>query len=100
MNKNIFQPLAMFVVILVAGYIMYGGLSSGTVDYAAYQKTCDEYRTAQPGTYKKDQLQMLVYKVNYLLPDQPADIADPVQKKLKQCAVELDALVSQTVEAK
>ena len=69
---------------------MYGEqFSLKNVDFPAYKQACLKYQSANIGTYKDNELLGLVNKVNYLLPEQLADIKDPLKKEIKACAMEL-----------
>jgi hypothetical protein len=90
MSQNM-SITALTILIIAAGlYFMYGKpYSTPQVDLAAYQALCNKYRAAQPGVYKKDEMQMLVSEIDYLITDDVKDIADPAKKKLKECAQQL-----------
>ena len=88
MNKaNLYYPLAMVLIIIFAGYLLYTGyFEKPRVDVVAYQKLCDRYLQAPSGTYSHDQMQLLVYKINYLYPAEPGKLSVPAERKLKTCA--------------
>lgn len=88
-------PTAFLVVIAFALYFMYGDMFSLTnVDFAAYQEVCVKYKTDKIGTYTHDEIQGLVNKINYLLPDSVEEINDPLKKEIKACAIELSKRLS------
>lgn len=88
-------PTAFLVVIAVALYFMYGDLFSlKNIDFAAYKEVCDKYQSDRAGTYTDSEIQSLVSKVNYLLPEQAANIDDPLKKEIKVCADELSKRLS------
>ena len=77
----------MILIILFAGYLVYTGyFSKPQVDLAAYQKLCKQYLAAPAGSYTQDQMQLLVYKINYLFPDSVDKLAVPAERELKSCA--------------
>jgi len=83
-------PIALILIILFAGYFLYKGyLDRPQVDLAAYQRLCDQYLQASAGTYTDDQLQLLVYKINYLFPEPADKLAAPAERDLKLCAGKL-----------
>lgn len=80
----------MILIILVAGYFLYTGyLDRPKVDLAAYQDYCTKYLQASPGTYTREQMESLVYKINYLFPDSPDKLTVPAERDLKHCAEQL-----------
>ena len=88
-------PTAFLVVITLALYFMYGDMFSlNNVDFAAYKEVCDKYKSDRAGTYTDNEIQSLVNKVNYLLPEQAANIDDPLKKEIKVCADELSKRLS------
>jgi len=69
---------------------MYGSpFSKQQVDLSAYQSLCDQYRVADKGVYKQEEINMLVSEINYLITDDVKDIKDPASRNLKLCAQEL-----------
>ena len=95
MSQNMSITVLTLLIIAAGLYFMYGKpYSAPQVDLAAYQSLCNKYRTAQPGAYKKDEMQMLVSEIDYLINAEVKDIADPAEKKLKQCAQELSAKIN------
>ena len=83
-------PTAFLVVIAVALYFMYGDMFSlKNVDFEAYKEACLKYQSAKAGTFTDSEVQGLLNKVNYLLPEPVADITDPLKKEIKACANEL-----------
>ena len=83
-------PTAFLVVIAVALYFMYGDqFSLKNVDFEAYKEVCLKYQMAKPGTYTNEEMQSLVNKVNYLLPETVDEIKEPLKKEIKTCANEL-----------
>ena len=88
-------PTAFLVVITVALYFMYGDMFSlKNVDFAAYKEVCEKYRSDRTGTYTDSEIQSLVNKINYLLPETAANINDPLKKEIKACANELSKRLS------
>ena len=85
------------VLIIVAGfYFMYGSpFSTQQVDLAAYQTLCDKYRTADKGTYKQDEMQMLVSEINYLITEEVKEIKDPASRELKLCSQDLSKKINE-----
>jgi len=80
-------PTAFLLVISVALYFMYGDqFSLKNVDFAAYKEVCLKYQSARAGEYTDDEIRSFLNKVNYLLPDDIAEITDPLQKEIKACA--------------
>lgn len=91
-KRNWYYPLAMVLIILFAGYLLYTGyFEKPQVNIGAYQKLCTRYVQAPPGTYSHDQMQLLVYKINYLYPTPVEKLTVPVERKLKTCALQLAA---------
>lgn len=83
-------PTAFLVVITLALYFMYGEMFSlKNIDFAAYKEVCEKYQSARDGAYLKSEIQGLVNKIHYLLPEQAANIDDPLKKEIKVCADEL-----------
>ena len=84
------------VLIIVAGlYFMYAApFSTQQVDLNAYQKRCSQYLTADKGTYKKEEMQMLVSEINYLVEGKPSDIRDEAARNLKECAQKLASMLA------
>lgn len=94
MNKKHY-PTAFLVVITVALYFMYGDMFSlKNVDFTAYKEVCDKYQSAREGAYTKSEIQSLVNKIHYLLPEQAVNIDDPLKKEVKVCADELSKRLS------
>lgn len=82
----------MVLIILFAGYLLYTGyFEKPRVDIAAYQKLCSRYLQAPAGSYSHDQMQLLVYKINYLYPASVDKLSAPAERKLKTCAQQLAA---------
>lgn len=95
-KPNLYYPVAMIVIILFAGYLLYTGyFQKPQVDVAAYQQLCNRYLQASPGTYTHDQMQLLVYKINYLFPDSVDKLAVPAERELKNCAQTLSERIKQ-----
>lgn len=83
-------PTAFLVVIAVALYFMYGDqFSLKNVDFEAYKDVCLKYQMAKPEAYSKEEMESLVNKVNYLLPETVDEIKDLLKKEIKICANEL-----------
>ena len=90
MQNNVFYPVALVLIIGIAFYFLYGNyFSLSNVDYAKYQEVCNSYLQAEAGKYSRAELESLVNKVNYLLPDEPDKLTVPIQKQVKTCAAEL-----------
>lgn len=89
--KKDYYPVAFLVLIGVAAYILYSGVLTPKIDLQKYKEVCNQYRTAEAGTYSDKQLQSMVAKVNYLFPAAPAEIKDPLKKEIKMCAMDLEA---------
>ena len=88
-------PTAFLLVIAVALYFMYGDMFSlKNVDFEAYKEVCLKYQTAKSGTYSKNEMQSLVNKINYLLPETVDEIKDPLKKEIKICANELSKRIN------
>lgn len=85
------------ILIVAAGfYFMQGSFfSTQQFDIGAYQAMCDKYKTAEPGVYKNDEMQMLVNEINYLISDELENIKDPATKQLKQCVQTLSVKLNQ-----
>lgn len=80
-------PTAFLVVIAVALYFMYGDqFSLKNVDFVAYKEVCLKYQSARAGEYTREEIQGFLNKVNYLLPEDVAEIKDPLKKEIKSCA--------------
>jgi len=87
---NLTYPLALILIIIVAGYLLYtGAFNKPQVDLAAYQKLCTRYLQAPAGSVTHDQMQLLVYKINYLFPEPADKLTVPAQRQLKTCAQSL-----------
>lgn len=94
-NPNFYYPAAMILIILFAGYLIYTGyFSKPQVDLPAYQKLCQQYLDAPAGSYTHDQIQLLVYKINYLFPESAEKLTVPAERKLKSCAEKLAARIT------
>lgn len=75
---------------------MYGGyIKPQQVNLAKYQELCTRYLKAPAGTYTRDQMQLLVEKINYLFPSPAAQLSVPAEHDLKTCAVQLAAQLKQ-----
>jgi hypothetical protein len=86
-SPNLYYPVAMILIILFGGYLVYTGyFQKPQVDMAAYQKLCRQYLEAPTGSYSRDQMQLLVYKINYLFPDAADKLTVPAERELKTCA--------------
>ena len=86
-NVNLYYPAALVLIILFAGYLLYtGAFNKPQVDIAAYQKLCDQYLQAPAGSASHDQIQLLVYKINYLFPGEADKLSVPAERALKTCA--------------
>lgn len=86
-KPNIYYPVALILIIIFAGYMLYTGyIDKPKVDLAAYQKLCTRYLQDPDGTYTRDQIQLLVYKINYLFPDPADKLVVPAERDLKNCA--------------
>lgn len=90
MDKK-YYPLAFIFFIAVAIYIMYGGYVFPKVDLQKYKEVCTQYRAAAVGTYSDEEIQSLVFKVNYLFPGKVEELTDPLEKEIKTCSNELAA---------
>ncbi len=89
-KSNPYYPLALVLIIIGAGYMLYTGyFSKPHVDLGAYQKLCTQYLQAPAGTYSNDQMQLLVYKINYLFPETVDKMTVPAERELKTCALTL-----------
>ena len=94
MNKKHY-PTAFLVVIAFALYFMYGDMFSlRNVDFEAYKDVCFNYRADKMGKYSKKEIQSLVNKIHYLLPESVTDIQEPLKKEIKICANELSKRIS------
>lgn len=86
-NRNWYYPVAMVLIIIFAGYVLYTAyFEKPQVDIAAYQKLCSRYLHAPVGTYTHDQMQLLVYKINYLYPGPAEKLSVSAERELKTCA--------------
>lgn len=96
-KPNFYYPVALLLIIVFAGYLLYTGFfEKPQVDLVAYQSLCDRYRQAPDGRYTKNQMQLLVYKINYLFPEAPDKLKVPAERALKTCALQLAARLKQT----
>ena len=96
MSQNMSITLLTVLIITAGLYFMYGSsFSTQQVDLVSYQRLCDKYRTADTGTYKRDEMQMLVNEINYLVTDDVKDIKDVTSRDLKICAQALSAKIDQ-----
>lgn len=96
-TPNLYYPVALIFIIIVAGYLLYTGFfKPPQVDLAAYQKLCTQYVQAPAGTYTHDQMQLLVYKINYLFPASVDKLTVPAERELKTCATTLAERLKQT----
>jgi hypothetical protein len=87
---NLYYPIALILIIIFAGVVMYGGyIKPQQVNLAKYQELCTQYLKAPAGTYTQDQMQLLVEKINYLFPSPAAQLSVPAERDLKTCAVQL-----------
>lgn len=92
---NLYYPVALIVIILFAGYLMYGGLlKPPQVDLAKYQELCTQYVTAPAGQHTRTEMQMLVNEINYLLPAPINELTVSAERELKSCAGKLAAQVA------
>ena len=88
-------PTAFLVIIVFALYFMYGDMFSlKNIDFAAYKEACNKHRSAKVNVYTNSEVQALVNKINYLLPETHAEIKDPLKKEIKACANELSKRLS------
>jgi hypothetical protein len=96
-TPNLYYPVALIFIIIVSGYMLYTGFfKRPQVDLPAYQKLCNQYVQAPAGTYSHDQMQLLVYKINYLFPDSVDKLTVPAERQLKTCATTLTERLKQT----
>lgn len=96
MSQNMSMTVLTVLIIAAGFYFMYGSpFSTQQVDLAAYQTLCDKYRTADKGTYKQDEMQMLVNEINYLVTDDVNDIKDTASRDLKMCAQDLSKKINE-----
>jgi len=87
MSQNMSIAILTILIVAAGFYFMQGGFfSKQNFDIGAYQAMCEKYKTADPGVYKKEEMQMLVNEINYLISDEIENIKDPATKQLKQCA--------------
>lgn len=91
MLSNInFYPIALLTIIGGALYFLVGDLyNPDSIDYAQYQKVCEEYVADRDNKIPRDAKQSLIYKVDYLLPSDVGEITNPVEKAVKSCAQKL-----------
>ena len=69
---------------------MYGGYVKPTqVNLAKYQELCTQYLKAPAGTYTHNQMQLLVEKINYLVPTPAKKLSVAVERDVKTCAMQL-----------
>lgn len=88
-------PTAFLLVIALALYFMYGDMFSlKNVNFQAYKDACVKIQSAKAGTYSNDEIQSLINKVNYLLPEAVSEIKEPLKKEIKTCANELSKFLS------
>ena len=93
---NLYYPVALILIILFAGFVMYGGYVKPTqVNLAKYQELCTQYLKAPAGTYTHNQMQLLVEKINYLFPAPVKELSQPAERDLKACAIQLDERLQQ-----
>jgi hypothetical protein len=86
----------MLLIILFAGYLIYSGyFEKPRVDLAAYQKLCDKYLAAPAGQYSHNQMQLLVYKIDYLFPEPAEKLDVPAERALKTCGQKLAVRLKQ-----
>ena len=91
-TTNLYYPAALILIILFAGYLMYGGfLKPPQIDYAKYQALCTQYMEAPVGRYTDAEIQMLVNEINYVIPAPLSDLTVSAERELKACAEELAA---------
>jgi len=96
MSQNMSMAVLTVLIIAAGFYFLYGSpFSTQQVDLAAYQTLCDKYRTADAGTYKQDEIQMLVSEINYLVTDEVKDIKDAASRELKICSQAIAAKIDQ-----
>jgi hypothetical protein len=96
-KSSLNYPIALILIILFAGYLLYTGyFSKPQVDIGAYQTLRTRYLQAPPGSYTHDQMQLLVYKINYLFPGPAEKLALASERQLKQCAEQLAGKIKNT----
>jgi hypothetical protein len=89
-TANLYYPIALIAIIIFAGVVMYTGfIKPQQVDLAKYQSLCTQYLKAPAGTYTRDQMQLLVEKVNYLFPTPAKELSVPAERDIKLCAMQL-----------
>ena len=89
----------MVLIIVFAGSLLYSGyFEKPRVDVEAYQQLCSRYLQATAGTYTHDQMQLLVYKINYLFPAEPDKLKVPAERALKTCAQQLASRLKQSAD--
>lgn len=94
--NKLYYPVALILIILFAGYLMYGGvLKPAQVDLTKYQALCTQYLEAPPGRYQHAEMQMLVTEINYLIPAATSELTVPTERDLKACATSLAARLNQ-----
>lgn len=93
-NKH--YPTAFLVVIAAALYFMYGEqFSLSNIDFLAYKEACIKYQSAKDITaFSNNEVLGLVNKINYIIPEEIADLKDPLKIEIKACALELSKRLS------
>jgi len=83
-------PLTLLLIIVGAIYFVVGDLGKPkNVNLPKYQEVCEKYLAAKPGEVSRDELLMMVSKVNYLIPTEIGEISDPLERSIKTCAQKL-----------
>jgi len=96
-KSSFYYPVALLLIILFAGYLLYTGFfEKPQVDIVAYQTLCNRYLQAPAGEFSHDQLQLLIYKINYLFPGPAEKLTLPAERQLKHCAEQLADKLSNT----
>jgi len=94
MSQHMSYSIGFLLIVAMGFYFLYGNpFSAQQRDLTQFQMACDKYQKSSKGTYEKNDAQMLVNEINYLLPAE-TDINDPASKQLKSCVQKLSARLS------
>ena len=90
-------PLTLLLIIVGAIYFVVGDLGKPkNVNLPKYQEVCEKYLAAKPGEVSRDELQMMVSNVNYLIPAELGELTDPMERSVKSCAQKLSERLKNT----
>ena len=95
-NSNLY-PVVLLLIIVGAIYFLVGDLGKPkNVNLPKYKEVCEKYLAARVGEVSRDEMQMMVSNVNYLIPTELSELTDPMERSVKTCAQKLTERLKNT----